>query len=165
MNNEIKVPIESIERALNEQERMLSSQELLKKLEESWRKAGALAQTFVSEVKVLGITFEVKLVKEDVIRKALKKKNKSKNDTSIYFGCVDFGKEIIFINKNVSEQRKLRTLWHEINHIIVYDYNAGYEGGTFDEERVVDCFSKGFVQIIEDNPQLLEMFGRNKSNN
>lgn len=119
---------------------------------------GNWAETFVSEVKVLGINFKVKLVKEDVIRKAMKEKKRSKNDTSTYFGCVDFGREIIFINKNVSEQRKLRTLWHEINHIIVYDYNAGFEGGTFDEERVVDCFSKGFVQILEDNPKLLDMF-------
>lgn len=161
MDNELKAPIESIEKALKEQERRLALLSLQKKLKAFWEDA----ETFVSEVKVLGITFKVKLVKEDVIRKAMKKKKRSKNDNSIYFGCVDFGKEIIFINKNVSEQRKLRTLWHEINHIIVYDYNVGYEGGTFDEERVVDCFSKGFVQIIEDNPQLLEMFGRNKSNN
>lgn len=119
---------------------------------------GNWAETFVSEVKILGITFKIKLVKEDVIRKTMKEEKRSKNDTSIYFGCVDFGREIIFINKNLSEQRKLRTLWHEINHIIVYDYNAGFEGGTFDEERVVDCFSKGFVQILEDNPRLLDMF-------
>lgn len=119
---------------------------------------GNWAEMFVSEIKISGIDFRVKLVKEDVIRKAMKEKKRSKNDTSTYFGCVDFGREIIFINKNVSEQRKLRTLWHEINHIIVYDYNAGTEGEIFDEERVVDCFSKGFVQILEDNPKLLDMF-------
>ena len=112
---------------------------------------------FVKKVKVMNITFAVKFVEEKKIRKTLKAKNMDR-DLSIYFGCVDFKNSEILINKDVNYERQLVTLWHEINHIIVFDYNAGYEGESFDEERVVDCFSKGIVQVLRDNPCLRDLY-------
>lgn len=112
---------------------------------------------FVKEVKVMNITFTVEFVKEKRVRKALKVK-KMDRDLQIYFGCVDFKNSEILINKDVNYERQLVTLWHEINHIIVFDYNAGYEGEPFDEERVVDCFSKGIVQVLRDNPCLRDLY-------
>lgn len=51
------------------------------------------------------------------------------------------------------------TMLHELLHSI--DHCSGLNelnGGSKEQERIVECLSNGLYQVFKDNPSLLEMF-------
>lgn len=64
-------------------------------------------------------------------------------------GQVELGRHVIHINptEENDQQDKCLTFLHEIFHAICYEYNIDVE----DEERIVDAFSRGVYQVLQDN--------------
>lgn len=81
--------------------------------------------------------------------------NKSKN--SELFGYIDFDNETIYIDPRISETMIKTTLVHEIIHGILF--RAGFLNH---DEHYVDAIAKGFIDLINCNPDLIE-FLRSKN--
>jgi hypothetical protein len=93
------------------------------------------------KIKYMGITYRVR---EGKIGRD--------EDGQKYLGRLFWGKTEIRLRKNSSEQGKMRTLVHEIMHIIL---GERFESGT-DPERLIAILSSGFVHILQENPELYE---------
>ena len=64
-------------------------------------------------------------------------------------GIISYEDLIIKIKKNLKDQRKTQTLWHELVHAIIDEYIIDFK--EMDEERIVDLISKGIVCILLEN--------------
>ena len=86
-------------------------------------------------VNILGLTYEIE--------------RSSSNDT---YGHIDFEKQKITIDKNITDDHAKLTLLHEIVHGILYGASFSKEG---DDETLVQAIANGLFGIIKDNPRLL----------
>lgn len=71
------------------------------------------------------------------------------NGVNLAYGQIDYENSVIRLSSTVGteHQKRCKTLWHEILHGIVE--NSGME--IDNEEAVVDMFSKGIYQVLQDN--------------
>ena len=58
----------------------------------------------------------------------------------------------------MNDSQRVITLFHEIFHALVSEYNLKLK----DEERVVECLSRGIVVALCDNDSLLEIIHHEK---
>lgn len=79
--------------------------------------------------------------------------NKSKNYE--LFGLIDFDNEIIYIDPRITDTMIKTTLVHEIIHGILF--RAGFLNH---DEHYVDAIAKGFIDLINCNPDLIEFLRR-----
>jgi len=78
------------------------------------------------------------------------------------YGEFDSTKKTITINKELNQTDKINTLIHEIFHAILWERGVADSGGILDqkekeEENIVNCLGNGFVQLIQDNPQIISV--------
>lgn len=69
-------------------------------------------------------------------------------------GSIVYEKLEINILTNRAEQKKMQTLMHEITHGIIHSYRIPLSDD--DLEEITDRFATGFMQVIRDNPALIE---------
>lgn len=69
------------------------------------------------------------------------------------YGLIDYNKLEIQIAKDIPLEKQRETLWHEILHGITNEYNIDLSND--DEEDIIDEISKGIVQVLHDNPELI----------
>lgn len=85
-------------------------------------------------VSVCGIPHEV-IEREDVFDKEV-----------VQFGQIDYRKAVITLNKNVSQEVKEESLWHEIMHGILV--HLGYNEMS-DNEQFIQAVANGVYQAIK----------------
>lgn len=82
-------------------------------------------------------------------------------------GETDNDEKRILINTNYSLQVIRDTLLHEIQHAIYHDTFAFDQGGKIDpethEERAIRLLTPGLMQVMQDNPELVEFLFRGKN--
>lgn len=69
-------------------------------------------------------------------------------------GHISYSKMLIEINPDLVGDSKVLSVWHEVCHAILM------HTGHFNEkndEQLMEALSMGLVQLIRDNPQLVEM--------
>ena len=93
----------------------------------------------IDKIKIGGIIFKIKCVKKLIGANNVK-----------YDGWVKHSKSHIKIEKNLEIQCYLQTLFHEIFHAIFTHL------GREDDEKTVDSLAYSMLQVLRDNPQLLE---------
>lgn len=93
------------------------------------------------QLKVLGLTFEVSEACED--DRAFYEHLQS--DDKLYYGRIIHAEQKIVIRKDLKNDRKSETLWHEIIHAI----SAAY--GMELEEQQVTLLGSAIDQVIKDN--------------
>ena len=73
-----------------------------------------------------------------------------------HYGFTDHVKGLIAISEPLSKDdaERKNTLLHEVLHGICYVYNIGLEHE--EEERIVTTIANGLIQVLQDNPKLLE---------
>lgn len=78
--------------------------------------------------------------------------NKEQMDADNKYGDCNHRREVIRLSRDMSVGRETEVLIHEIMHAIchVYGYNDDMK-----EEDTVTCISKGFAQVLMDNPFLV----------
>lgn len=105
-----------------------------------------------ASVKIDNITYAIKsvpdLVADDDPKESL-------------LGCVSYSDAVIKISKQ-SKDSVANTLAHEINHAIFHERCIDDLIKDKDLETVVDCVAKAFVQIIRDNPELIDFIQGNE---
>ena len=69
-------------------------------------------------------------------------------------GTIDYCNNLISILETLGESQKKVTLMHEIMHGIVYERTLDLNKS--DEETVVNELGKGFINVIRDNPELID---------
>lgn len=90
----------------------------------------------VEFIKVGGIYYEVVFKELDA-------------DEGVQLGWCNYVKAKLEINNhNVSEQKQLQTIIHEMTHAIVHEAGLGFGE---DEERVVNHLSLVLHQVLKDN--------------
>jgi len=78
-------------------------------------------------------------------------------------GLIDYDNLTITIKKDMPEEKKHQTLWHEIMHGIVRDWGVNLDGDN--EESKIDWIATGMCQVIKDNPNLFKEEHNAKENN
>lgn len=88
-------------------------------------------------VRIAGVEYKVLYVAE------------LNNGINLAYGHIDYENSVIRLSSTIGteHQKRCKTLWHEILHGIVE--NSGME--IKNEEDVVDMFSKGIYQVLQDN--------------
>lgn len=71
-------------------------------------------------------------------------------------GCLDPAKEIVFIWKGLTEDRKREILAHELTHLV--DLDTSTKGRL--TENQVGRISRGFQGLLAENPDLAMFFAR-----
>lgn len=92
-------------------------------------------------IRIGGIDYEV----EEVPNLCTEDGTKRLNGHILYDSCR------IRIDENLSQQTKSLVMWHEILHGILT--HAGVQEQS---EAQIEALSYGIVQVLRDNPQLLE---------
>ena len=69
------------------------------------------------------------------------------------YGSTHHGKQQIFIDPDISQQKKEQTLLHEIMHTVFWQsgLNFRYRENKDFEEDVVTSLSMGLYQVLKDN--------------
>lgn len=104
-------------------------------------------------IKIDNINYTVKVVKD----------LKSDDKKLKLLGCVSYIDSIINIDDKSSVDTAINTLAHEIVHAIFYE--RGIEDLISKDvllEKIVDEVSKGLVQIIRDNPELIKLITKKR---
>ena len=75
------------------------------------------------------------------------------NGTNLAYGHIDYENSVISLSdtKGTGHQKRCQILWHEILHGI--RENNGME--IENEEAIVEMFSKGIYQVLQDNGRRL----------
>lgn len=97
----------------------------------------------VDRVNILGIDYEIKYLNDLIERENL-------------YGEINFHKQRIRIDESMEQDRKARTLIHEILHGIME--SLGYNDINCDEEKIQNI-SNALYLLLESNPKLLSLFG------
>lgn len=71
-------------------------------------------------------------------------------------GMMDYRKQKIFIFDDMNEDIMADTLLHEILHTIFYASGVNEDFDHDGQERIVNTFATPLLQIIRDNPELVE---------
>ena len=67
-------------------------------------------------------------------------------------GAIRYSAETIEIDGSVADATAVQTLWHEILHAILQ-----HAGRRKHSERWVDSTAYGLMQVVVDNPELIEI--------
>ena len=95
------------------------------------------------------------------IRKAEKEESEDVNSLSTrYYGATFYDEGVIYIDRDIQEDRKKKTLLHELTHTYINE-NITHQSKQYDEEDVCDIVanSHSYVTAI-----LEEYFKRKKGN-
>ena len=68
-------------------------------------------------------------------------------------GSIAYEDLVIEILKEMPYQRKMQTLFHEIQHGLYDSVSISYEKSS--EEEITDCLATGWLMLMMDNPDLL----------
>jgi hypothetical protein len=68
-------------------------------------------------------------------------------------GQIDYENLIIKLKTGLNDQHKKQTLWHELMHGIVREYNIDFEND--EEEDIIDTLGTAIVQVLKDNKGLI----------
>lgn len=80
-----------------------------------------------------------------------------KEDESYHFGITDFKKEEIYINNNLSNNKKKQTLIHEITHAYINEY--GFKSTDyFNEEQLCEFMAMQGDNILLTSTSVLEEY-------
>lgn len=96
----------------------------------------------IDSINILGITYRVKYFSDLIKRENL-------------YGEIDYVKQIIRIDETMKDDRKVRTLMHEILHGIME--SLGYIDINSDEEKIQNI-SNALYLVLENNPKLFSLF-------
>lgn len=96
----------------------------------------------IDNVRIGSITYPVTETAEPIIV-----------DNAVCYGAIDYVKPLIQINANCGAH-KPATLMHEIMHGIVNEYRIEYVPAG--DEKAIDLIAKGILNVLIDNPQLIE---------
>lgn len=105
-------------------------------------------------IKIDNIYYKVKITKN------LREDNKRKGQKLL--GCVDFTQALIQLEGNVDNLVLNNTLAHEITHAILYERNIVEMIPEPNREEVTDKIAKAIVQLIIENPILINFIRRAK---
>lgn len=70
-----------------------------------------------------------------------------KNEDSYYYGSTTLSKQEILINNEVSKEKQIETLYHELMHCYIFCYLC--DGLQFDEEGICNISAKSHNIIHE----------------
>ena len=73
------------------------------------------------------------------------------SNTEDLWGRIQFESREIFVKKGMCESQKAQTLMHEIVHAAEREIALGLD------EKDTERFSRMLIQVIRDNPKLIEM--------
>jgi hypothetical protein len=92
-------------------------------------------------IRIAGVEYEIE-IKPNIM-----------NGATASYGYIDYDNSVIQLSDTfgVGHQKRCQILWHEILHGI--RENNGME--IENEEAVVEMFSKGIYQVLQDNAQRL----------
>lgn len=96
----------------------------------------------VNKISILGIDYEVIYLDDLIARENL-------------YGEINYHKQIIRIDKTMEEDRKKRTIIHEVVHGMME--SLGYADINCDEEKI-QSISNALYLVLESNPKLLSLF-------
>ena len=68
-----------------------------------------------------------------------------------YFGLQSSMNLTLRLEQDMQPDTKIVTLWHEIFHCVLH--NAGHRSHP---EEVMDALASGIVEVLRDNPQMIE---------
>ena len=105
-----------------------------------------------ASVKIDNITYIIKLVPDLVA---------DDDPKESLLGCVSYSDAVIKISKQ-SKDSAVNTIMHECIHAATFERNIDDLIKEKDLETVVDCITKAFVQIIKDNPELIDFIRNEK---
>lgn len=94
----------------------------------------------VSKVRIGGIVYDVLEVENLLDDSKATKIN----------GQIKYNTTEILIEKNLSEQAKEVTLWHEIIHGIII------QASMEQEEKLIEVLGYGIFGVLQDNPDILD---------
>lgn len=70
-------------------------------------------------------------------------------------GSIRYASETIEIDSSVADATAVQTLWHEVLHAILQ-----HAGRRKHAEKWIDSTAYGLMQVIVDNPELIEVTNR-----
>lgn len=110
----------------------------------------------IKEIKIGRFVYRVVFTDNEELHKIIGDEFKT---GSMIFGIHDLEQEVIWLNKNISLKRQMHTLWHEINHALVYAGSMfmSDENGVSSEERLVDTIATQMIELVIDNPKLIKL--------
>jgi len=74
------------------------------------------------------------------------------NGEKVCYGIISYDKAIISLHaSNQDHQRRCITLWHEVLHAIAKHACLDFENFETKEEQIIEIFSKGIYQVLQDN--------------
>lgn len=71
-------------------------------------------------------------------------------------GRIEYDNLTIKIKKELQDQLKLQTLWHEIIHGIIKEFGINLDSEHWTEESKVDWIATGVLSVLKDNPELIK---------
>lgn len=71
------------------------------------------------------------------------------DDKTNFLGTISYDNSEITIKSDLTKDKKIEVLWHEILHGITDYFNIDFEKDSI--ERIVDCIGKGVYQVLKDN--------------
>lgn len=101
------------------------------------------------EIKVLGLDYEVKEYEDNLTVKDA--------------GFTHVHGNLISITTGMKPKQQACTLLHEVLHAVFAEmgmHNSPIKDG---EEYIVECLSNGLIQVIRDNPHLIEFLQESMS--
>lgn len=99
------------------------------------------------KVRVGAFDYIVELVKPAKLRKT--------TETEIIHrdGCINYGNSIIKVADNLSSQRVVSVIWHEMVHAML-DWSSHCQ--LTSNETLVEYLALSIISAIRDNPELVE---------
>ena len=91
--------------------------------------------------KMNNLEFTIKYATADEVKSVFN----DKNEDSYYYGSTTLSKQEILINKEVSKEKQIETLYHELMHCYIFCYLCN--GLQFDEEGLCDISAKSHNMI------------------
>ena len=97
----------------------------------------------INKVTILGIEYDVVYLEDLITREGL-------------YGEINYNKQVIRIDNSMNDDRKIRTIIHEVLHGIME--SLGYSEINYDEEKIQNI-SNALYLVAANNPGLLTLFG------
>lgn len=107
------------------------------------------------EFEINNEDWKIKLVDKDIIKNRYNEEYDS--DSTFVFGLTIYPEHEIWINKDMCDEQKLKTLWHELTHCYIWSFGLN-NAPHYTEEMVCDIVaaSNGIIERI-----VMEFVGRN----
>ena len=86
--------------------------------------------------KMNDLEFTIKYASADEVKAVFN----DKNENSYYYGSTTLSKQEILINNEISKEKQIETLYHELMHCYIFSYLC--DGLQIDEEGLCDISAK-----------------------